>query len=270
MQQDFFSDGSPYLHHPLLTAERTAMEADFLVAQLGLRPGARVLDVGCGFGRHSIELARRGYRLLGIDSSAAMIAAARKRAIEAGVSVEFKRISAVAFSTRNPFDVAICLFTTLGQISEQGDNSRLLEKMLHAIRPSGHFMVEVPQREVAVRQLRESEQFDHGQHFTRVTRSFDASENIVTEIFSLVAPEGERTYRLQYRLFNRAELVDRMTQTGFEVSAIYGDYRGSSLSEDSPIMIAVGSKPFVRSCVQGSNFLTRESRLQSMDQQFLE
>ena len=58
---NFFRDNSPFLRHPLLTAERTAAEIDFLTPRLGITPTDRVLDIGCGFGRHSIELARRGF-----------------------------------------------------------------------------------------------------------------------------------------------------------------------------------------------------------------
>ena len=79
---NFFSPGSPYLDHPLLTPERTAAEIDFVLAQTALPPGARLLDVGCGPGRHSLELARRGYQVMGIDPSGAMIAAAKRTAKE--------------------------------------------------------------------------------------------------------------------------------------------------------------------------------------------
>ena len=66
---EFFSDGSPYLSHPLLTAERTAAEVDEIERLVGSVSG-RVLDVGCGFGRHSIELASRNADVTGIDPSA--------------------------------------------------------------------------------------------------------------------------------------------------------------------------------------------------------
>ena len=104
---DFFSDGSPFLRHPLLTAERTRQEIDFLVDALPLSPGARVLDVGCGFGRHSVELARRRYRVLGIDPAAAMIRAARDNAHEAGVTVDFQQVAAEGYFTAEPFDAAL-------------------------------------------------------------------------------------------------------------------------------------------------------------------
>ncbi|VAW34300.1 hypothetical protein MNBD_CHLOROFLEXI01-407, partial [hydrothermal vent metagenome] len=89
MNNNFFTEGSPFLNHPLLTAVRTAQEVDFIEDQFKLPTGAHILDVGCGFGRHSIELARRGFAVTGIDPAAAMIAAAQKRAAETAVSIDF-------------------------------------------------------------------------------------------------------------------------------------------------------------------------------------
>jgi SAM-dependent methyltransferase len=199
--------------------------------------------VGCGFGRHSVALAQRGFAVVGIDPAAAMIAAARERAAQACMTLDLQTIPAETFTTETPFDAAICLFTTLGQISERGENSRLAEQVYAALRPSGQFVVEVPQRETAVRQLKTSEQFGGGERYTTVTRTFDAGDNTVNEIFTLVAPEGERVYRLRYRLFSRDELVDLLTEAGFGVTAVYGNYDGHPLDTDSPIIIAIGQKP---------------------------
>ena len=64
METNFFEHGSPYLQHPLLTPERTAEEVDFILSILPVEPGDKFLDIGCGFGRHSLELALRGFSVL--------------------------------------------------------------------------------------------------------------------------------------------------------------------------------------------------------------
>ena len=143
--KDFFTDGSPFLRHPLLTTERTRQEIDFLVGALALAPAARVLDLGCGFGRHSIELAHRGYRPLGIDPAPAMIKAASMKAQEAGVEVAFKQIAAEEFTPAEPFGAAICLFTTLGQVApaSQHDNRGLLLRR-KSLKADGRFASKSP------------------------------------------------------------------------------------------------------------------------------
>ncbi len=239
---NFFSEGSPFLAHPLLTAERTRLEIDFVESVLDLAAGARVLDVGCGFGRHSVELAQRGYEVVGIDPSAAMITAAQKRAQETAVSPQFQQVRAEQFETDQPFDAAICLFTTLGQILAQGDNSGLVNRVTDALKPGGWFVVEVPQRETAVRLLKPEEQFGAGERYTAVTRHYDAAVQTVTEQFQLVAPDSTRKYTLRYRLYNQSELAALLQQAGFTVQAIYGSYEGVPLAAEHPIMIMVGRK----------------------------
>ena len=242
MVPNFFSEGSPFLRHPLLTPERTAREVDFLLSRLALSPQARLLDVGCGAGRHTIELARRGVHVVGIDPSAAMIAAAQAHAAEAGVSPDFRQLSGEAFIAPEPFDAALCLFTTLGQISETGENSGLVQPVYDALRPGGTFVVETPQRDWAVRHLKTSERFGAGERYADVRRRYDPQDQTLTEVFELVSPQATRSYLLRYRLYSRAELVDLLQGAGFTVQAAFGDYEGAPLGPDSAVMLVFARK----------------------------
>jgi len=154
MKTNFFEQGSPYLHHPLLTQERTAGEIDFILSILPVKPGARILDIGCGFGRHSLELARRGFDVLGIDPSAFMIDAAQERAAGENRIPVFRQERGQDLQLHNEFDAAICLFTTLGQVEDHKDNLPLLHNAYQALLPGGNFILEIPQRGWAVSNLK--------------------------------------------------------------------------------------------------------------------
>ena len=240
---NFFDEGSPFFNHPLLTAERTAAEVDFLETQLVLPVGARILDVGCGFGRHSIELARRGYRVVGIDPSAAMIAEARKRTREAAVTVDFRQAAGQTFRDERPFEAAICLFTTLGQISQGGDNSALVSRVYQALKPDGLFVVEVPQREAAVKNLKTAERFGGGEHYTAVERTYRPEKKTITEAFTVVSADKRARFLLQYRLYRWPELLALLTEAGFTLIESFADHQETPRSIDSPMMIAVCQKP---------------------------
>lgn len=234
---NFFERGSPYLTHPLLTPERTEQEVDFLLAQGGITAGARVLDIGCGPGRHAIELARRGYPVVGIDPSPAMIAAARRRAAQAGVAPEFIEVAGEDFTAGELFDAALCLFTTLGQIRNEADNRQLIARAAQALRPGGVFAVEVPQRAVAVRSLKTGEHFGAGERYTDVSRAYDPETNVVTEVFQVVSPQQTGEYVLRYRLFDREELAGLLHEAGFTITAEYGSYTGEPLKANSQVML---------------------------------
>jgi len=104
----FFDAHAPVYEENVFT-KNTIREVDFLVAELSLGAGASVLDVGCGTGRHSIELARRGYAVTGLDLSAEMLAQASANARRASVEVTWIRSDATRFSLPGRFDAAICL-----------------------------------------------------------------------------------------------------------------------------------------------------------------
>ena len=243
MEANFFEPGSPFLKHPLLTPERTAGEIDFILSVLPLESGQRILDIGCGFGRHSIELARRGFDVLGIDPSAAMIAAARENAAALGLAPEFRQQRGEDLQVENEFKVALCLFTTLGQVSGQGDNLALLENTYRALQPGGWFILEIPQRAWAVSNLKPSERIGEGDRYALVARRYDAGRDLVSEEFTIVSPDGQRKYLLQYRLFNGGEINQYLDQAGFVGITFYDGYTVTPLDELSQTMVVRAGKP---------------------------
>src|SRR5205085_11178373 len=104
----FFDSHAPHYMRNSFT-RNTLAEVDFLLEVLELAPGASILDIGCGTGRHSIELAKRGYRVTGVDISSGMLAEAEKAAQEANVVVEWIWSDATQFQATKQFDAAICL-----------------------------------------------------------------------------------------------------------------------------------------------------------------
>src|SRR5207245_4449387 len=113
--EDFF--GSDYLIryvHPETPAQVEAIDKI-----LHLRKGGRILDLGCGAGRHSIGLAQRGYRVTGLDLSAPLLAEARKAARGAGVKATFVQGDMRRLRFRGAFDAAISSFTSFGFFARQ-------------------------------------------------------------------------------------------------------------------------------------------------------
>lgn len=116
--KEFFNAHAPVYNDNVFT-KNTVPEVDFLLEELSLRPGGSILDVGCGTGRHSIELAKRGYRVTGLDLSTEMLARADEAAKRAGVIVDWIQSDASRFSLPEKYDGAVCLcegaFGLLGQ-----------------------------------------------------------------------------------------------------------------------------------------------------------
>lgn len=145
--QTFFDAHAPVYDQNVYTGN-TVNEVDFLLEELGLPTGGSVLDVGCGTGRHAIELARRGYAVTGLDLSPEMLARAADAAEAAGVRVEWIRADATDFSLPNTYDAAICLCEgSFGLLSQTDDPIaqplNILCNVSRSLKPQGKFMATV-------------------------------------------------------------------------------------------------------------------------------
>ena len=125
--------GKAYLRYSFTMG--TTQEIDFLVGALDLRPGMRVLDVGCGPGRHAHELARRGVAVHGVDISQRFIDIARDAAPPLAT---FERLDARALDADREFDAVICLCQgAFGLMTANGDDALVLAAMARALQPGG-------------------------------------------------------------------------------------------------------------------------------------
>jgi len=123
--------------------ERTAEQVKFLVAKLGLDDGARVLDLACGHGLCALELARRGYRVTGLDLSPRSLQLAREAAESEGLHVEWVQADMRDIPADTLFDAIASVFTSFGFFREEDENQRVLDGVARALVPGGAFLIDV-------------------------------------------------------------------------------------------------------------------------------
>jgi SAM-dependent methyltransferase len=146
------------------------------------------------------------------------------------------------FQLVNEFEVAICLFTTLGQVNDDEDNHKLLNTAAQALRPGGYFIIEIPQREWLESNLQLNERFGEGETYTEVERSYDRKSKLVTEMFTQVSSSGQRPYLLRYRLFDQTEIKKLLGNASLIDVTFFGGYERISLTEDYPTMVVSARK----------------------------
>jgi SAM-dependent methyltransferase len=151
--------GPAYLRYSF--TKGTEQEVDFLVEVLGLGPGQRVLDVGCGPGRHAHALARRGIEVVGVDISQTFVDLAIASAPD---GASFERGDARRLEYDAEFDAALSLCQGgFGLVHDDvDDDRRVLEGMARAVRPGGAIALSAFSGYFAVRFLEEGDAFDAG------------------------------------------------------------------------------------------------------------
>ena len=141
----FFDKHAPEYMDNIFTGNTDA-EVDFLEEELGLEKGDSVLDVGCGTGRHSLELARRGYNVTGIDISEKMLDRGREIAEKENLDIEFIKANAVDFKLKKRYDSAVCLCEGAFGLLNMGEDPmerdiKILKNISSCLKPGGKFIL---------------------------------------------------------------------------------------------------------------------------------
>jgi len=241
-----FFEGADYLrsYQEIFAGMDPAREADFLVRELALGPGARVLDLCCGQGRHAVELAKRGARVVGQDLSGHLLERARESAKAAGVELQLVQRDMREIPFEAEFDAAINLFTAFGYFKEDRENFRVLEGISRALKSGGRFCIDLLSFPWLLRNWQQRGwTLGESGLLALDERSMDWMRGIQSGERLLIEPDGTRKRVLFHlRHFAPHELVEWLRRAGLETRALFGDFGGAPFKLDSPRLIAVAEK----------------------------
>lgn len=224
--------GTAYLRNAF--TKGTEQEVDFLVDALRLVPGQRILDVGCGPGRHSLALARRGFSVLGVDLSDAFIVLARESAAADGIPARFEVADVRDLAFADEFDAAICLcqggFGLLGGL----DEIDVFGRIVRAASAGGAIAVSAFHVAFAVRHLETGEEFD-------------PATGVLHEVASVRNEAGEeRPFDLWTTCFTARELTVLAALHRVDLEGVYGvspgGYRATPPTLDDPELLLLGRR----------------------------
>ena len=212
----------------------TEQEVAHLVDVLGLEPGQRVLDVGCGPGRHSLALARRGLDVVGVDLSPDFVALARDAATAEGLTARFHGQDVRDLAYAAEFDAVICLCQGGFGLLGGHDESAVFGRIVAAVRPGGALAVTAFHTAFAVRHLEDGE-------------SFDPATGVLHEIATVRNAAGEeRPFDLWTTCFTPRELTMLAEHHDVDVLRVSGvtpgGYRASPPTLDDPELLLVGRR----------------------------
>jgi SAM-dependent methyltransferase len=219
--------------------EAEAHEQALAAAKLsGCPAGGDLLDVPCGFGRHSVPLGRAGYHVVGVDRSQALIEEARRRT---GGERWPKLVHADYRELPLPdggFDAALNLFSSLGYLGDEGD-TKVLAEIRRVLRPGGRLVIEIMHRDALVLHFRETGWHMVGEgRLLLEQRTFDPAAGVAQTTQTLVEPSGERDSRtFSLRVYTATELAAMLARAGFEESRCYGDLAGNAFATDTRLVV---------------------------------
>jgi SAM-dependent methyltransferase len=206
-----------------------AAEAQALAAAelSGCPSDGDLLDVPCGFGRHTLPLAEAGYHVVGVDRAQPLLDEAHRRAGDARWP-KFARADYrdLPFADAS-FDAALNLFSSLGYLGDEEDTKALAE-IGRVLRPDGRLVVELVHRDLLIASFREQDWSLVGAgRLLLEQRTFDPVAGVAQVTQTLIETRGERESRtFSVRVYTATELLAMIERAGFAETKCFGDLDG--------------------------------------------
>ena len=232
--------------YPHRNDEEARRQVDFLVDKLDVPPSCEVLDLGCGDGRHSLELTRRGFRVTGLDLSEELLERARRRTADEGLDITFIRGDMRDPPAVRAYDLVVNFFTSFGYFPEDGENARVLEAISRTLRPGGRFLMDYLNRPYVISTLVPSDRrivegMEVEQRRWITGNPSEPGNHVRINKQVRIREDGtERSYDESVRMYTLDELEAMMDRAGLVVTHTYGDFDGRPVSGDAPRNILVG------------------------------
>jgi SAM-dependent methyltransferase len=238
----FWETFRDYMFNPA-RLEQTRAEVDQLVALLKLGSGARVLDLCCGIGRHSLEFARRGFRVTGVDRTARYLEQARDGAAGENLSIEFVHCDMRAFARREAFDGALSMFTSFGYFEDAANDLRVARNVYESLQPGAKLTLDINGKEVIAAKFRERDWNRHadGTIVIEERRVLDGWSKLESHWIQLRGTE-RREFTLVVRPYSGVELGTLLKEAGFSEVATYGSLAATPYDHRAERLVAVATK----------------------------
>lgn len=241
---DWFEEWFDSPLYEKLYANRDVAEAerliDLLEKTLPLDSCSRILDLGCGRGRHSISLNQRGYHVTGIDLSDQAIATAREKAEALGLENIRFEVRDMLNPLPERFDAIVNLFTTFGYFKKDEENASVFDSVVQMLGPGGMFVLDYLNANKVRREFEPSEEGEfHDIHY-EIERYIE-NDMIYKDIeFSGEHVNGTRQYSERVKLYTPDWFKSELAKRNLAIDHVYGDYQGNTFDrETSPRLMII-------------------------------
>ncbi len=240
--EQFFAGVVVEMWQSAVPPEQTRREVDFLEQALQLQKGQHLLDVPCGFGRHSIEFADRGYHVTGVDVSTEMIDEAWRASDAANLDIAWHNADMRNLGWEAAFDGAICYGNSFGYLDRAGTRA-FLSAVAGALRPGARFALDYGMAAECILPRFTERQWApvEGMLFLEENR-YHAVESCLETTYTFVR-EGNIESRTGWHwVYTAAEVQDLLHQAGLHTKFLYRSIEGESFELGCPLMIVVAEK----------------------------
>lgn len=234
---DWFEEWFDSPLYEKLYANRDEEEArqlvEFLVEELSLNKCSKILDLGCGRGRHSINLSEKGYTVKGIDLSRQAIRTAQAKVKDRGLENISFEIRDMRKSLDETFDAIVNLFTTFGYFRSDAENASVFDSVVAMLRPGGIFVLDYLNAEKVRETYRPTESGKFQDIEYEIQRYIEGDMIFKDIVFSGERVNGQKKYSERVKLYQLDWFQREMRKRNLVIDHVYGDYRGHDFDPEN-------------------------------------
>jgi SAM-dependent methyltransferase len=250
-ERDWFSDQNYWEANrsfiwPEKRIEMSGIACEHISALLRMKPGDSILDLACGFGRHSLVLSGLGYSVTGVDLNPRFVAEAASKACEMGAKARFLCSDMREFVEDEAFDHIILLYNSFGYFQDQADDERVISNCFRSLRPGGKLLLQCTPRDL----IKANKPSGHSRYWhEEADGAIRLEESVVNQEWTwhttrwIVIRGSQRSeYSYGLRLYDSNELTDLLVAGGFSSVVPYGDLGGKPYEQGREFLTLVAEK----------------------------
>lgn len=240
-QDAFWTKWAPVMFHERRW-EKAAEEVANIISLLNIGQTASVLDLCCGPGRHSLQLARQGFSVTAVDRTEMYLERARKQAETEGLKIEFIQDDMRRFCRPGSFAVAINLFTSFGYFEDANEDRQVAANVYRSLKEKGVFLIDIMGKEVLARIFRERDWYEMDNTMVLEERKVCANWSWMENRWLMIKDGEMDECKVSHRLYSAAELAALLGDCGFEAIDAYGDLTGAPYDHTAKRLVLVAHK----------------------------
>jgi SAM-dependent methyltransferase len=230
----------------MFTPRRIAVakeEMEKVIVLTELKPDASVLDLCCGVGRCSLELARNGFSVTGVDRTTSYLAKARKQAEKENLDVEFIQDDMRKFVRSESFDCIISMYTSWTYFEDPDEDKQVILNAYSSLKPGGKLVIQTQGKETLARKFQEKGWGYTDDGFIWLQeREVRNNWSWMWNRWILLNGEKRIEMEITHRLYAGSEIVTLLKECGFSNVDIFGDLDGNPYDQNAKQLVAVGYK----------------------------
>lgn len=226
---------------------RTKEEVDFIVDNLSLKKNSEILDIPCGQGRHTIELSRRGFKVIGVDFSSCLLKIAQERAKKENVSTDFIEGDMRKTNLKKKFDAIIVLGNSFGYFND-ADNEKTIENFSKLLKKGGCLLLDLSNAVGMLQYV--NKKVNSKKDRLKIPNGYITTKEILfdplklTEELQWIVVQNNKKTVLQgkLRIYTFPEINTLLEQYGLQTIKTFGSFDGKSYGTETPRLIILAKK----------------------------